>query len=418
MKTLELPALLGGPPSFPNGPPGWPVYRTDVGELLQQCWREGSWGKYDGPYTRQLESVLGRFHEVEHVILCCSGTAAVELALRGLGIGPGDEVILAGYDFKGNFTDILTVGALPVLVDIGENSLLPAMDKVAEVLSSATKALLLSHLHGSLAPMPAWRDFAKNLGVALIEDACQVPGARIAGQPAGSWGDVGVLSFGGSKLLTAGRGGAILTRSAEIAQRVRLYCQRGNWAYPLSELQAAALLPQMSTLDDENKRRRANAVHLDALLANTNQEILRIPSDRHSTDNDGDANQQYHTTFYKLPYYFAPESARGLHREQFVTALRSEGVAIDVGFRALHRIHARRRFRANHDLPHAQRADEQLVVLHHPVLLGTFADMETIARAIGKIARYSQEILETFIQREFIAKETLKSLHVSSYPEE
>ena len=79
----------------------------------------------------------------------------------------------------------------------------------------------------------------------MIEDACQAPGAMLEGRRAGTFGDVGVLSFGGSKLLTSGRGGAVLTSDAHMAQRIRLYTQRGNEAYPLSEMQAAVVLPQL-----------------------------------------------------------------------------------------------------------------------------------------------------------------------------
>src|SRR5207248_10385195 len=93
------------------------------------------------------------------------------------------------------------------------------------------------------------------------EDAAQAPGSRVQGRMAGTWGDVGTLSFGGSKLLTAGRGGAILTRHADVAQRLRLTLQRGNQVCPLSVLQAAVLLPQLAKLADRNAR-RADAVGL------------------------------------------------------------------------------------------------------------------------------------------------------------
>ncbi len=97
-------------------------------------------------------------------------------------------------------------------------------------------------------------NIAHEHGLAVIEDACQMPGALIEGRKAGTWGDIGVISFGGSKLLSAGRGGALLTSSPEIKQRVQIYCQRGNHAYPLSELQATVLLPQLERLDQKKSR--------------------------------------------------------------------------------------------------------------------------------------------------------------------
>src|SRR5215831_17047378 len=101
-------------------------------------------------------------------------------------------------------------------------------------------------------------------GVAVVEDAAQCPGASVQGRPAGAWGDVGVLSFGGSKLLSAGRGGALLTRHADVHQRARLFLHRGNLVCPLSELQAAVLLPQLAKLDERNGQRAASVGRLAA----------------------------------------------------------------------------------------------------------------------------------------------------------
>src|SRR5207244_5610224 len=105
---------------------------------------------------------------------------------------------------------------------------------------------------------------ADRSGLAILEDACQVPGATVAGKPAGSWGDCGVISFGGSKLLTAGRGGAIVTNREDVLQRIKVYCERGNDAFPLSELQAAVLVPQIPQLAAANEQRRRS---VELLLA-------------------------------------------------------------------------------------------------------------------------------------------------------
>ena len=121
---------------------------------------------------------------------------------------PGDEVILAAYDYPGNFLSVHAVGARPVLVDVapGDWNLCP--EKVAEAVRPQTRAVIASHLHGGLVPMARLMELAAGHGLAVIEDAAQCPGALVQGRKAGTWGDVGVLSFGGSKLLSAGRGGA------------------------------------------------------------------------------------------------------------------------------------------------------------------------------------------------------------------
>ena len=124
-------------------------------------------------------------------------------------------------------------------------------------MTSQTRAILVAHLHGGIVDLPRVRRIADPLGIPVIEDACQNPGATVYGRRAGTWGDVGVLSFGGSKLLTAGRGGVLLTQRQEIAERIKRYVLRGNDAYPLSEMQAAILIPQLDQLDALNDRRRA-----------------------------------------------------------------------------------------------------------------------------------------------------------------
>ncbi|MBC7818601.1 MAG: aminotransferase class V-fold PLP-dependent enzyme [Planctomycetaceae bacterium] len=372
-------------------PPVWPLPDAAVEAALRSAFADGSWGKYHGPNCRELSDRLAALHGCEHVVLTCSGTAAVELALHGLKVGTDDEVILSAYDFEGNFKNVLMVGAKPVLVDVDERTGQLDVSQLEAARSSRTKAIIASHLHGGVVAMPAVRAFADQHGIAVIEDACQMPGAIVHGRVAGTWGDVGVLSFGGSKLLTAGRGGALVTRDGEIAQRIRVHTQRGNDAYPLSELQAAVLVPQLDRLVERNQLRAENVSRLLALLSDvaglrcfvdaagsgdprrTQGDPRRAPSVAAHTMQPG---------FYKLGFWF-DAVAFGCSREDFACAMRAKGIALDPGFRALHRTHARGRFRAVNELANATRADESILVLHHPVLLGTAGDMQAIRDAIN-----------------------------------
>ena len=157
--------------------------------------RDGSWGRYNGPHSAALIRRLREMHGTEHVALCSSGTVAVELALRGLKIGAGDEVILAGYDFPGNFRAIEAVRARPVLVDIDPHTWCLDAAHLPQATGVATKAIIVSHLHGGMAAMREIMGFAEQHGVAVVEDACQAPGAIVNGRLAGTWGDVSVTEL-------------------------------------------------------------------------------------------------------------------------------------------------------------------------------------------------------------------------------
>lgn len=345
------------------------------------AWEEGDWSRYHGPQVPRLIERAASLLQVEHVVPCASGTVAVELALRGLKIGHGDEVILAAYDFKGNFQNVLTVGAMPVLVDISSRDWQLDAAQLESAITPRTKAILASHLHGGLVAMPEVMAFARARGLVVIEDACQMPGAVIGGRQAGTWGDVGVWSFGGSKLLTAGRGGLLFTRESAVAQRVRLYTQRGNEAYPLSELQAAVLLPQLDKLEQLNATRAKNVNRLRELLA-TVPGLIPFPA----------SLTESQPGYYKFGWQYESE-LWGLSRDRFAQAMRAEGIAVDAGFRAVHRIHSAHRYRTASTLSEADRADGRVLVLHHPILLTeSDSDLQQIVAAIDKIRQHAAAV--------------------------
>ena len=382
----SLPAILGGTPIRLSPPPEWPGQWPEVEAALQRSLADGSWGKYCGPNHEQLERHLCELFGVEHAILCASGTAAVELALRGAGVSTGDEVLLAGYDFKANFQNVLTLGALPVLSDITVET---GQLDVSAIADAAPKVIIASHLHGGFVEIDALMSVADERDCVVIEDACQCAGALIGGRRAGSIGHVGVLSFGGSKLLTAGRGGAVLTNRADIAQRIRLHTQRGNEAYPLSELQATVLLPQFAKLEALNARRLAS-VRLLCDRIQAQQLGLSILASRWLDP----ANEQPATSpaFYKVGLLYDSAAFDGLSRDHFAAAMRAEGIALDAGFRALQLTHSKRRFRAIGELTNSAAADTRMLVLHHPVLLDGAAGIEEFVEAAMKIRQYAGDI--------------------------
>jgi dTDP-4-amino-4,6-dideoxygalactose transaminase len=373
MPETDLPAALGGEPLFPHGPPDWPPPDEGVRLALQAAFADGSWGKYHGGHVERLETELARRFGVSHALSCASGTFAVEAALRALQVGPGDEVVLAAYDYGGNFLCAHAAGAAPVLIDVAPGNWNLDLDRLADALTERTKAVVASHLHGGLVPMQKLMELCAARGVAVVEDAAQCPGATVQGRPAGAWGDVGVLSFGGSKLLSAGRGGALLTSRADVAQRARLVLGRGNnLVAPLSELQAAVLPPQLDLLGARHEQRLAAVGRLAELLADVPGLSLFA--------NDADGSPAY----YKVGLRY-DAAAFGLPRDRFVKAMRAEGVALDEGFRALHVGRAKSRWRAAGPLAEAEAAHRGCVVLHHPVLLAGEEALARIAAALRRV---------------------------------
>lgn len=349
---------MDGLPDFP-----WPQPDPEITQILHQMSVDGSWGRYHGVHCPELIDRLRDFHGVEHVALCSSGTSAVELALRSAGVVPGDEVVLSAYDYKANFSNVVLLNARPVLIDIEAGSLSPTVEHFEEAITDQTRAIIVSHLHGWLAPVAAIRKMAAARGVVVIEDACQVSGATVDGQMAGSVGDVGVLSFGGSKLLSAGRGGAVMTSDSRLAQRIRLYTQRGNDAYPLSEMQAAVLKPQLDKLQTRNTQR---AISIRSLCERWPHQHPFQPVLQSGFES---------AAFFKLPFQISDAS---VSRDAVIEAMQHLGVPLAEAFPALHRIHAKGRFRTVGNLENSDELHHSLMTLHHPVLLQD----ETIIRSL------------------------------------
>ena len=360
-------AINGGPKSVTNPISPWPVASQNVVDALQQLVGSHAWGLYDGETTERLQQRLQKMFDCTHSLLTCSGTMAVELALRGVGVKPNSEVILAAYDFPGNFRAIEAIGAMPVLVDVVPDGWVIDVEQIASAVSEKTSAILVSHLHGQLIDIDSVRG-ALPESVPVVEDCCQVPGANFGGRPCGSFGDVSVLSFGGSKLLSAGRGGAVLSNDQSVIGKAKNFGARGNDAFPLSQLQAAVLIPQLEELPQRNVVRQLAVEEMVAAIADVCGKNLVRPE------------TQSGSAWYKLPWLLRD----GVDREVVVAQLRAEGVPMDVGFRGFAKRTARR-CRKSGDLANAIRAASSTMLLHHPALLESSETRSQLVAGIKKV---------------------------------
>ena len=222
-----------------------------------------------GPEVEQFEASFAAYCETTACVGVANGTDALELILAGLGIGPGDEVIVPTNTFVATAEAVCAVGARPRFVDVLPDTLLIDPDAVAAAAGPATAAVIAVHLFGQMADLDALFPVARRHGLAVIEDAAQAHGARLRGRRAGSVGAAAAFSFYPGKNLGAlGDGGAVVTQDTELAARIRRRANHGRAAADrhrhdqrgrnsrLDTLQAAMLSVKLADLDNANLARR------------------------------------------------------------------------------------------------------------------------------------------------------------------
>ncbi|NOZ23885.1 MAG: DegT/DnrJ/EryC1/StrS family aminotransferase, partial [Planctomycetes bacterium] len=220
-----------------------------------------------GPEVEVLEKEIAEYCGAKCAVGCSSGSDALILALMGLGIGAGDEVITTPFTFFATAGSIAHLGATPVFVDIDPRTFNIDPARIEERITDRTKAILPVHLYGQCADMDPILEIAKKHGLKVIEDACQAIGAEYKGTKAGALGDVACFSFYPTKNLNGlGDGGMVTTNDEELGEKIRLL--RTHGAKPkyfhavvginarLDAIQAAGLRVKLKHLDDWNDRRR------------------------------------------------------------------------------------------------------------------------------------------------------------------
>lgn len=258
-------------------------------ELLEAVGRVIDHGTFVlGPEVEQFERELAAVVRTPHAVGLNSGTDALVLGLRALGIGPGDEVITAPNSFVASASAIALVGATPVFADVGDDYLLDP-DAVEAAVTPRTRALLPVHLTGRPCDMTRLSAIAARHGLAIVEDCAQAILAEFAGRPVGSWGACGCFSLHPLKTLNAiGDGGVLTTGDAALADQVRILrniglrsredCVVWSGNSRLDTVQAAVLLVKLRYLKAWTERRRANAAYYRRALRDVAE--VRVPDDR------------------------------------------------------------------------------------------------------------------------------------------
>ncbi len=409
-------ALTGGPQTYTDFWPPWPVYTDEDRQALADVLESRNWGGYPSPNQRAREfaGAFAAVHDAAFGICAANGSVTLEVALRAAGIKAGEEVIVTPYTWIATAGAPVMVNAVPVFADIDADNYCLDPAAVEAAIGERTRAIIVVHLGCSLADLDSLVAIAEKHDLLLIEDCAHVHGAKWKNKGVGSWGQLGSFSFQSSKLMTAGEGGMIITSDEELEQRCQSYVNCGrkepgydsfkgtlfSGNYRMTEFQAALLMVRLRALETERVLRENNANYLSELLGEING-ISPLARDERVT----------RRSIYQFILRYDPEAFGGVPRDRFVNALNSEGIPAEgdfyipvyksplftVGadrFPAIKERYGQRIDPDKIDCPRAEKAAYQEAIwLHHPLLMAGRTQMEVIAEAIRKIQRHSGELL-------------------------
>ena len=231
---------------------------------------QNGWGEQCYGYLERFETQFAQYIGSKHAVATSCGTGALELGLAALGVGPGDEVILADTNWIASAAPIVHLGAKPVFVDILPDTWCLDPQKVEQSITKHTKAIVAVHIYGNLCDMDALEKIAAKYGLFLIEDAAEAIGSHWTEHCAGARGIFGIFSFHGTKTITTGEGGMLVSNDADLIERVRMLNNHGRargdsrqfWAsevgykFKMSNIQAAIGCAQLARIDALTARRR------------------------------------------------------------------------------------------------------------------------------------------------------------------
>jgi len=264
-----------------------PYLGDEEKRLVADC-MEAGWVSSAGRYIGLFEAEFARYCDCAHGVTTSSGTAAIHLALKALGIGPGDEVLVPSFTMAGSVYPIVQCGATPVFVDSELETYNLDVSRLADKITPSSKAILVVHLYGHPADMDPIMELAQRTGLWVIEDAAEAHGALYKGRKAGSIGHLGCFSFYANKIVTTGEGGMVVSNDAglvEKARRLKDLAHMGErfhhdlpeaFNYRMTNIQAAIGLGQLHRIEETISRKIANAELYNERLSDL--AVIRTPA--------------------------------------------------------------------------------------------------------------------------------------------
>jgi dTDP-4-amino-4,6-dideoxygalactose transaminase len=322
----------------------WPRYEDDEIAAVTEVLRSGRVNSlHHGERCRAFEAALAKRLALPHAIAVSNGTAALELALKALGVGAGDEVVVPARSFMASASCVVTCGAVPVFADIDRDSQNLTATTIEAVLTARSKAIVVVHLAGWPCEMDAIMELARRRNLLVIEDCAQSLGAMLGGRPAGSFGDAAALSFCTDKIIsTGGEGGALLFKDRAAWKAAWALKDHGKdpdhyaalrpgpeflWLHQsvgsnarMTEMQAAIGCTQLAKLDGWLARRGANSAALEAQLQGL--AALRLAS----------PGAEVRHARYKYYAFVRTERLKpDWSRRRIIEAATSQGLAVSTG---------------------------------------------------------------------------------------
>lgn len=388
-------AVLGGTPVRTASFLKWPcATRHDEEALLKASPRQKN-----GRECARFAARFAKMCDTSYCIPVANGTVSIELILRGLGIGYGDEVIIPPYTFIATMSPVVFANATPVFADIEAGTYNICAESVEEKITRRTKAIIAVAIGGRPCDFEKLEAVAKKHGIYLIIDAAQAAGAIFMNQSVGKYGIAASFSCQNSKNLTCGEGGIITTDSKELYDNICTIIGTNQSAvslqldHGLTEMQAALLNSQFDKLQEEIYLRSENAAYLEGRIAG-NPLLFPMDSDPRIQVNANHVHVM-RVNFEKLKEY-------GLNRDDFINAVNAEGFPLQAGYRPLYAFpctsspEVQRAIGGEIDLtplPVCERAGYlEGTWIYHAVLLGTRRDMDDIADAVIKICENIKDL--------------------------
>lgn len=386
-------ALLGGKPIRRKNFPTWPIITVNKIKSVKSVITSGHWDR--GNLIEEFENKFAKYQDSQYCVATTSGTSSLFIALKVVGVGPGDEVLVPAYTYVATAAVVKLVGAEPVFVDIDPDTANIDLEDLSIKITRRTKAVIPVHFAGLPVNMNALRNITKK-NLYVIEDAAQAHGAIFEGKKVGSLGDLGCFSFQQSKNLSSGEGGAITTNDIKLANKAFSFHNFGRpkngpryefkmlgGNFRITDIQAALLLEGLKKIEKEATLRYQNANLLTELLKEF--EFLS-PIGSHTKK---DSRRAY----YLYVVRYKKEKFDNILRHVFIEALRAEGISVWYGYPKplnSYEIFSKKNGKLfnwikNSSCPEAQKLCEEAIWLPQNILLGSKNDIKDIAKAIEKI---------------------------------